>query len=172
MSKLVKVSLKDKAKNYDGQDLSLQVFIRGSIALEIKIGGDWNSPDSYDIPYEGGECRVVVGRSVKNGRMESKLISLDDPQFAGDYVDVLMSDSSIDDEDSVVMPSTGNLSGVSNLFTPVVESEGFGSYNLSATYTLEDGGCCGESEDSGCCGESEDDDPTYKDCCDDKDKPF
>lgn len=134
MSKKIKVSLKDKAKSYEGQDLSLKVFLRGSIALDIKIGGDWNAPDSYDIPYEGGECRVSVERSVKNGIMESKLISLDDPQFAGDYVDVLMSDSSIEPVEPAEVDETQELK------VDAIEK------------VLQEN--CGDPED--CCGDPED----------------
>jgi len=163
MPETIKVSLKDRAKSYEGKDLSLQVFLRGSLVLNIKIGRDWNAPDSYDIPYEGGECRVNIGRLVKNGILESKLISLDDPQFTGDYMDVLMSDSStepveegeLDDLDKVI---NGEQSGIKANLT--WEADGWG---LSFPHSKHGSGCFDDSED--CCDDSEG-------CCGDKDKPF
>lgn len=130
MSKELNIKLKDTVSNYQDKDLSLKVFMRGSLVLDIKIGGDWVYPDNYSVPYTDGECNVVIQKEGRNGRIEGVLAN-EFPTWDGKFMSASIVDS---DEEFVRFEPTD------------VEQISIPSVAVPTTlYEVDD--CCGDPED-------------------------
>lgn len=137
MSKELNIKLKDTVSNYQDKDLSLKVFMRGSLVLDIKIGGDWVYPESYSVPYTDGECNVLIEKEGRNGRIEAVLAN-EFPTWEGKFMSVSIVDS---DEEANETPT-----GVEQISIPSAETSFSFDGVVHDPLPLGDD-CCGDPED-------------------------
>ena len=150
MSKELNIELKEAVSNYQDKDLSLKVFMRGSIVLDIKIGADWVYPENYSVPYTGGECRVVVQKEGRNGRLESVLIQEATSFYRNSvWMNVTMVDSNEETDEDYEQSKTGsNFEDFEQISIPNVTPP------LPSVDEADLTECCGEVDD--CCGDVDD----------------
>ncbi len=101
MSKELNIKLKDTVSNYQDKDLSLKVFMRGSLVLDIKIGAGWEYPENYGVPYTDGECKVLIEKEGRNGEVEAVLAN-EFPTWNGKFMSASIVDS---DEEAKEIPT-------------------------------------------------------------------
>ncbi len=148
MSKELNIKLKEAVSNYQDKDLSLKVFMRGSIVLDIKIGANWVYPENYSVPYTGGECRVVVQKEGRNGRLESVLIEEASQAWDGGWMNVTMVDSNEETDEDYEQSKTGsNFEDFEQISIPNVTPP------LPSVDEADLTECCGEVD---CCGDVDD----------------
>jgi hypothetical protein len=88
----VKIKLTDAVSNYEADDLSLKAYVKGSLVLDIKVGGKWNYPMEYSVDYDSGEFMATIVRDVKNGTLEKTYLA-DRLHFNGQYMEMYLDNS-------------------------------------------------------------------------------
>ena len=126
----VKIKLTDAVSNYEADDLSLKAYVKGSLVLDINVGGKWNYPTEYSLDYDGGEFSAVIGRDAKNGTLEKAYLA-DRLHFNGQYMEMYLDNS----EAVEVAPP------------PIVESVASEEVEAPEDSCVNPEDCCGEPED-------------------------
>ena len=126
----VKIKLTDAVSNYEADDLSLKAYVKGSLVLDIKVGGKWNYPMEYSVDYDGGEFMATIERDVRNGTLEKTYLA-DRLHFNGQYMEMYLDNS----EAVEVVPP------------PIVESVASEEVEAPEDSCVNPEDCCGDPED-------------------------